>query len=65
MKSLVNSTDQDVIATINISLISAIGFYFNIQQYETTVFSVSLNEIDWIINKKELAEGRQHAEAKD
>jgi hypothetical protein len=47
---------------IDISMISATGFHFNMQQRESTVFSVSLNEIDWMISQKELEAGQQEAQ---
>ncbi len=38
---------------VNIAVISAIAFYFNIYRRDNKVFTTSLYKIDWIINKRE------------
>jgi hypothetical protein len=38
---------------VNICCISAIGFYYNLVQFNTIAFTTSLYEIDQIIKEKE------------
>ena len=38
---------------VNIAIISAVAFYFNIYWEDNKVFTTSLYKIDWIINKRE------------
>jgi len=38
---------------VDITIISAIVFYFNMYQKENKVFIMSLYKINWIINKRE------------
>ncbi len=38
---------------VDITVISAIAFHFNIYRRDNKVFTTNLYEIDWIINKRE------------
>ena len=52
LKSYIPPLSRDP-PTVDITVISAIAFHFNIYRRDNKVFITSLYKINWIINKKE------------